>query len=155
MERRDFLSASISSVLAAVGLGTAVTNDGESVEYNGGETAAPETCDQCVKLAAFQKQIEKEDIINSQYHRDRLEVWVDPKNHTWEGDCLYTEAVEVINETVHENHDFEYSKEDVQEMDYDINVSSPTPHLIDVNVVIHPPMPLRFIESTVTVGGVE
>jgi hypothetical protein len=146
MDRRDFLTASISSVLAAVGLGAAATTETEHVEEYGGETAATEACDQCVKLAAFKKRCRTELVPNDQYNRVRLREWVDPKNHTWEDDCLYADTPPA---------DADYSKEDVQEMDYDIHVSSPRPGLIDVTVTMKPTMPLRFIENTVTVGDVE
>lgn len=152
MDRREFLQASISSVLAAVGLGIASDVDSELPERHGGKTVDPEACDQCAKLAAFQNQVEEEKVPNIQHHRDRLKACVDPQNHTWEGDCLYTETTPVVNEIVHDDQEFD--KGDVREMDYDINISY---HygLIDVTAVIRPPMPLRVIESTVTVGDCE
>jgi hypothetical protein len=153
MERRDFLASAISSVLAAAGLGTAAATDDDcQPEMHGGETVAPSACECCQKLHEYNQKVRTELVPNTEYERQKIKRAVDPENHSWEGDCLYTEATPIVNDHAHEDHQF--TKEDVREMDYDIKVSH-TASIVDVTVTINPPMPLRVIESTVTVGDVD
>lgn len=151
MNRRNFLEGAIASVVSAVGLGTAATADDCQPEMHGGETVAPSACECCQKLQHFRSRIRTERVPNTEYERHKLKHIIDPENHSWEDNCLYTEVTPAVNDHTHDDHQF--TKEDVREMDYDMKVSH-TPNLVDVTVTINPPMPLRVIESTVTVGDV-
>lgn len=151
MERRTFFTTIVSSVVGVIGINQIADNK-ETSEYHGGETVSPDNCecDCCLKIKDYRERIRNNNIPNTASERQTVKHLTDPKNHSWEGGCLYESIAEDANDSL----GTDFSRADIQEAEYDISVTG-TSSIINVNVSFRPSPSIGEIDSELRVGDVE
>lgn len=147
MDRRNFLTSAISSVVAGIGF---VESDRttETEQFHGGSSDGHD-CGACSRIEGFKTEVANELVPDTPETRERIRHMVDPANHGWDGDCRYNGVLDGINES--HDTDFTITQDLVKTMDYDIEVTT-TQGFANVTVTLHPTIPSRVIDSAITVG---